>query len=243
MASRIAFNSLRAAARPRAVASLPTYAVRAMASSSAPPPSERASEIIEKLPSSPGLLTKAGSAILGTGLAATAISQELYVVNEESILLIASIIFFTYLGKIVREPYRNWAEANVARIKKVLDGARAEHTQAVQQRIDSVGQMKDVVALTQGLFAISKETAQLEGETFVQQQKVAVAAEVKSVLDSWVRYEQQQKESEQADLAKTVVAKVLASIKDEKTQRDIINAAVVEIEQSVPIELVKAKAI
>ncbi|KAG6832770.1 hypothetical protein H0H87_000423 [Tephrocybe sp. NHM501043] len=210
-----------------------------MASSSTPPPpSERASEIIEKLPSSPGLLTKTGSAILGTGLAATAISQELYVVNEESIILVASIIFFTYLGKIIREPYKNWAEGNIARIKKVLDGARAEHTQAVQERIDSVAQMKDVVSLTEGLFSLSKETAKLESETFVQQQKVAVTAEVKSVLDSWVRYEQQQKESEQADLAKTVVANVLASIKDEKTQRDIINAAVVEIEQ-----LVKAKAI
>ncbi|KAG6865691.1 hypothetical protein C0991_000305 [Blastosporella zonata] len=210
-----------------------------MASSSTPPPpAERASEIIEKLPSSPGLLTKTGSAILGTGLAATAISQELYVVNEESIVLIASIIFFTYLGKIIREPYKNWAEGNISRIRNVLEGARSEHTQAVRERIDSVAQMKDVVALTQGLFAVSKETAQLESETFVQQQKVAVAAEVKSVLDSWVRYEQQQKESEQADLTKNVVAKVLASIQDEKTQRDIINAAVLEIEQ-----LVKAKAI
>ncbi|KAG6868051.1 hypothetical protein C0993_007910 [Termitomyces sp. T159_Od127] len=210
-----------------------------MATSSSPqPPSERASELIDKLPSSPGLLTKTGSAILGTGLAAAAISQELYVVNEESIILVASIIFFTYLGKIIQEPYKNWAEGNIARIKKVLDGARAEHTQAVQERIDSVAQMKDVVSLTQGLFAVSKETAKLEAETFVQQQKVAVAAEVKSVLDSWVRYEQQQKESEQADLTKTVVAKVLASLKDEKTQKDIINAAVAEIEQ-----LVKAKAI
>lgn len=67
---------------------------------STPPPEQRASELIEKLPSSPGLLTKTGSAILGTGLVATAISQELYVVNEESIILIASIMFFTYLGKV-----------------------------------------------------------------------------------------------------------------------------------------------
>ena len=65
-----------------------------------PPPSERASEIIEKLPSSPSLITKTGTALLGTGLIATAISQELYVVNEESIVLIASLIVFTYLGKV-----------------------------------------------------------------------------------------------------------------------------------------------
>lgn len=71
-------------------------------SSNPPPPAERASEIINKLPSSPNLITKTGTAILGTGLAAAAISQELYVVNEETILLVGSIIFFTYVGKVKR---------------------------------------------------------------------------------------------------------------------------------------------
>jgi len=69
-----------------------------------PPPSQRADEIIDKLPSKPGIITKTGTALLGTGLAAAAISNELYVVNEETILLIGSIIVFTYIGK-VRPPY------------------------------------------------------------------------------------------------------------------------------------------
>jgi F-type H+-transporting ATPase subunit b len=73
-----------------------------MAGSANPlPPAERASEIIEKLPSSPNLITKTGTAILGTGIVATAISQELYVVNEESIILLASVIFFTYIAKVL----------------------------------------------------------------------------------------------------------------------------------------------
>jgi F-type H+-transporting ATPase subunit b len=38
----------------------------------------------------------------------------------------------------------------------VLNGARDEHTQAVKDRIDAVAQMKEVVSLTEGLFAISK---------------------------------------------------------------------------------------
>src|SRR4051812_12381852 len=64
------------------------------------PPSERASEMIEKLPSSPNLITKTGTALLAAGAAATAISQELYVVNEESIVFLASIMVFTYIGKV-----------------------------------------------------------------------------------------------------------------------------------------------
>ena len=65
------------------------------------PPNKRAEEIIEKLPSSPSIITKTGTALLGTGLIAAAISQELYVVNEESIVLIASLIVFTYIGKVM----------------------------------------------------------------------------------------------------------------------------------------------
>ncbi|KAJ3983263.1 ATP4, subunit B of the stator stalk of mitochondrial F1F0 ATP synthase [Lentinula detonsa] len=238
MASRLAISSLKAAARPRVAVAVPNAISSRSMSTSNPPPSERASEIINKLPSSPNLITKTGTALLGTGLAAAAISQELYVVNEETIVLVGSAMFLAFMAKAMREPYVNWAESQVQKIKGVLDAARAEHTQSVKDRIDSVGQMKDVVALTQSLFALSKETAQIESEVFVQRQKVAMASELKSVLDSWVRYEQQQKESEQAELTKAVIEKVLANLKEEKTQRDLLLSAVAEVEQ-----MVKNKAI
>ena len=77
-----------------------------------------------------------------------------------------------------------------------------------------------------------QETANLEAETFVQKQKVALAAAVKAVLDSWVRFEQQQKESEQADLTKTVIERVLATLQDEKTQKDILTSAIAEVERT-----------
>jgi F-type H+-transporting ATPase subunit b len=139
----------------------------------------------------------------------------------------------------------------------VLDGARAEHTQAVKDRIDAVDQMKDVVSLTEGLFAISKvrapptflafdsshilcvatclqDTAKLEGDAFVQRQRVALASEVKAVLDSWVRFEQQEKENEQSRLVKTIVDNVMKNISEEKTQKDVLAWAVSEVERKYP---------
>ena len=68
--------------------------------SNPPPPAERASELIEKLPSSPNLITKTGSVILGTGLLATAISQELYVVNEETVIAVGFVILATLIGRV-----------------------------------------------------------------------------------------------------------------------------------------------
>jgi F-type H+-transporting ATPase subunit b len=74
-----------------------------MASSSSPnppPPAERAAEIIDKLPSHPSLITKTGTAILGSGLLATAISQELYVFNEETVIAVGYFILFAYIAKV-----------------------------------------------------------------------------------------------------------------------------------------------
>ena len=71
-----------------------------MASSSNPPPSERAEELVNKLPSSPGLITKTGSAILGAGLVATAISQELYVMNEETVIAVGFIALASFIAKV-----------------------------------------------------------------------------------------------------------------------------------------------
>jgi Mitochondrial ATP synthase B chain precursor (ATP-synt_B) len=65
----------------------------------------------------------------------------------------------------------------------------------------------------------------------VQRQRVALASEVKTVLDSWVRFEQQEKENEQARLVKTVVDSVLKNISEEKTQKDVLAWAVSEVER------------
>jgi F-type H+-transporting ATPase subunit b len=111
------------------------------------------------------LITKTGTAILGSGLLTVAISQELYGFNEETVIAAGYILLFAYIAKVrslialfrefrkdvdrnlshaqtIRLPYKEWAENHIARIKGVLDGARAEHTQAVKDRIDEVGQMK-----------------------------------------------------------------------------------------------------
>ncbi len=52
--------------------------------------------------------------------------------------------------------YREWAEAQNARIKNILNSARADHTQAVKDRIENVQQMGGVVEITKALFAVSK---------------------------------------------------------------------------------------
>ena len=58
--------------------------------------------------------------------------------------------------QVIREPYSQWAEGHINRIKGILNSSRSEHTDAVKERITSVSQMKDVSSITEGLFALSK---------------------------------------------------------------------------------------
>ena len=121
------------------------------------------------------------------------------------------------------------------KISGILNSARQQHTDAVQTRIDSVSQQQGVVDITKGLYAIAKETAQTEKEVFELAQRTKVAAEVKSVLDSWVRFEAQEREEEQRLLSQAVVAKVTAALQDEKLQKQILENAIAEVErESLP---------
>jgi hypothetical protein len=112
-------------------------------------------------------------------------------------------------------------------VSDILNSSRTAHTSAVKERIESVGELKDVESL-------SKETAKLEHESFALKQKVALAAEVKSVLDAWVRHEAQVREAEQAELVNTVLKNVQAQLGDKKLQKDILLASVAEIEGKSP---------
>ncbi|SPC61949.1 probable H+-transporting two-sector ATPase chain b precursor, mitochondrial [Ustilago sp. UG-2017b] len=238
--------SFRVAARrvPTLALARPTVAPRTAASVAAirlysdkPSPEARASSILDALPGN-SLFSKTGWVTLGTGLTAVAISKEIYVANEETVILVGSLIFAVLVGRATTGPYKEWADSQIEKISKILNGARTKHTEAVQARIDSVESQKDVVGLTQALYSVAKETAQTEKEVFELRQKTTLAAEVKSVLDSWVRFEASEREQEQRELAATVIKKVQDSLRDDKLQKQILDNAVAEIEN-----LVKSKTI
>lgn len=63
---------------------------------------------------------------------------------------------FYAVGKYGGPAYKEWAEGQSNKIKNILNAARADHTNAVKARIESVGQMGGVVDITKQLFAISK---------------------------------------------------------------------------------------
>lgn len=74
------------------------------------------------------------------------------------------------------------------------------------------------------------------------EQKTALATEVKSVLDSWVRYEGQLKQRQQRELAESVIAKINKDLEDPKILNQILQQSVRDVESEFSRQLVACDA-
>ena len=62
------------------------------------------------------------------------------------------------------------------------------------------------------------------------EQKTAIAAEAKAVLDSWVRYENQVKQRQQKELAESIISKIQKELENPKTMQQILNQSIADVE-------------
>ena len=118
-------------------------------------PKKRAQAIIDSLPGN-SLVSKTAILSSGAALSIFAISNEIYVVNEESIIAISLLSIYWAVAKYGGPMYKDWAESHIAKMKGILNTAREGHTKAVQDRIDNVKQLGSVIDVTKNLFEVSK---------------------------------------------------------------------------------------
>lgn len=217
---------------PRALPAVSSLVTARHSSSNVPAtdPKTKAQSIIDAIPGN-SLLSKTAILSSATGLSVYALSNEYYVMNEETVVAVCLLSVWTALIKFGGPMYKEWAEGQNAKIKNILNSARADHTQAVKTRIEDVKQMSGVIDVTKSLFAVSKETAKLEAQAYELEQRTALAAEAKTVLDSWVRYESQVKQRQQKELAQSVIAKVQKELENPKALQQILQQSVVDVEK------------
>ncbi|KAK6199712.1 hypothetical protein LQW54_009966 [Pestalotiopsis sp. IQ-011] len=240
MASRLARSAagaarLRPALSQRSVPAIASISAQRHASSNVPEkadPKSKAQSIIDALPGN-SLISKSAILSSAAGLSAYAISNEYYVVNEESVVAFCLLSVWGALIKYGGPMYAEWADAQNKKIKDILNAARTDHTQAVKERIGNVEQMGGVVETTKALFAVSKETAQLEAKAYELEQSTAIAAEAKTVLDSWVRYEGQVKQRQQKELAESIIGKVTKELENPKVLQQILQQSIADVERIV----------
>ncbi|SCU91798.1 LAMI_0E07316g1_1 [Lachancea mirantina] len=224
--------SLRAQARPLLALSArqAPIGVRYMSTPAPQDPKSKATSILDALPGN-NFLSKTGILATSTAAAIYAISNELYVINDETILLGTFTGFGIIVAKFLAPAYKDFADARVKQVSDVLNASRTRHVDAVKQRIESVSELQNVSETTKVLFDVSKETVELEAKVFELKQKVELAAEAKSVLDSWVRYEASVRQLQQKQLAEGVIAKVKAELSNPKFQDKVLQQSVSDVEK------------
>ncbi|EMR10470.1 hypothetical protein PNEG_01184 [Pneumocystis murina B123] len=192
-------------------------------------PKLKAATIIDMLPKL-SFLSKTGIIATGTVLSIAAISNELYVVNEETIILGSFFSIIWFLINSGKQNYINWMDGHINHVRSLLNNSRQQHTIAINERIVAIKPLKDIVDVTKNLFEVSKETVHMEAKAFELSQIIAVQQQAKAVLDSWVRYESALRQREQAYLANTVISKVEKELRQPKIQQQILDQSITKIE-------------
>ncbi|KXN70011.1 hypothetical protein CONCODRAFT_71006 [Conidiobolus coronatus NRRL 28638] len=128
----------------------------ARAMSTEKPVETKTTSAIGALPTE-NIASKIAYLAVGGGAATYLISKDIYIVNEESLVLASFAFVISYLYKTIREPYNEWAEARLKNIEQLMTDARVEHKGKVQERIEEASQLSDIVPVTKDLFAMSKQ--------------------------------------------------------------------------------------
>ncbi|KAJ3282609.1 atp4 subunit B of the stator stalk of mitochondrial F1F0 ATP synthase [Borealophlyctis nickersoniae] len=195
---------------------------------SRPDPKVAAESLINSFPGET-LAAKSGSVLLMSSVAAFLLSKEIWLFDAEvfEMACIFGAYYVWYSGG--KEGAAEYFRERKATIKRVLENAREEHKVVVQERINHIGKMSDLVDVTKNMFEMSKEIAKLEAEAYELKQKVAFTAEVKHVLDAWVRHEASVRESTQKELVSFIIEKIKQDVQDPKLQQTILQQTLEDV--------------
>jgi hypothetical protein len=70
-------------------------------------PAAKANALLDAVPGN-SITSKAGTVVL-----TTAVSQELFVLNEEVVILGSVVVFLGYVSSLIRGPYAEWADGQI----------------------------------------------------------------------------------------------------------------------------------
>ena len=118
-------------------------------------PKSRAQSLIDALPGS-SLVSKTAILSAGAGVSIWGVANEILVINEETVVAFCLLSVFWAVSKYGGPLYSSWADGQIEKMKGILNGARADHTNSVKARIENVQQLAGVVDVTKQLFEVSK---------------------------------------------------------------------------------------
>ncbi len=111
--------------------------------------------MIDALPGG-SLVSKTAILSASASIAAYLISNEYYIVNEETVVMVASLSTFWAIYHFLGPKFTEWAYGHINRHFQILVDAQQKHIEDINVRLEDVKKMRNVVDITKGLFAVSK---------------------------------------------------------------------------------------
>ena len=189
----------------------------------------KADQILSAFPSN-NIIRNTTSLTLLASASAFAISKELYVINDESVLLASFAICIGALYKQLKPTFDQTADNYANNMKKILTDARGQHAKMVQEQIDDSGKLSDITTETKKLFQLSKELINLEKEEYELKQRIELTNTVKQKLDAWNRFEQSQKETEKNRMLQLVMNRVTSELNKKDVQQQLFTQALRDLD-------------
>lgn len=118
-------------------------------------PKKTAQSIIDALPGG-SLVSKTAILSAGAGISTWAISNELYVLNEETVIAFCLLTTFFGIFKYAGPMYKEASDSYAKKILDIMNEAKQGHADAVKTRIEEVKPLSNVVDITKQLFEVSK---------------------------------------------------------------------------------------
>jgi F-type H+-transporting ATPase subunit b len=118
-------------------------------------PKTKAQSVIDALPGN-SLVSKVAILSAGTGVSVAAIGNEIYVVNEETIVAFCLLVVWWSVFHYGGPAFSSWAQSQHEKMAGVLNAARKNHTDSVKERIENVRELSGVIDITKSLFEVSK---------------------------------------------------------------------------------------
>jgi F-type H+-transporting ATPase subunit b len=111
--------------------------------------------VIDALPGN-SLVSKAAILSAGAGVSVAAVSNEIYVLNEETVVAFSLLTVFWAVFHYGGPAFSSWSASQKEKMSGILNAARENHTDSVKERISNVQELGGVVDITKSLFELSK---------------------------------------------------------------------------------------
>lgn len=178
---------------------------------------------------------KATFATLTGGLMAFLVANNIYIPNDETLILAAFIIVVRTLYVKLGGPIADMIDAAINEVRTKMMSSRQLEMKGLEEEIADLEQFRDFPAVTQDLLKTRQENIILEAEYAELVERTKFLTQIKMQLDDAVRKYAEKKALERRQKIDAIMAGVLTELKDPKLQNAILQQCLEDL-KNLPVQ-------